>query len=877
MMRTKDPTFWLLDGRNRWNPAGSDVISTRQGESAPVDQDTTRDSQRGIRLAADLAGPLSLRANSDSLGGLVLPRGMALSAEGTLFLLVRTGPVRRGNQRRWSYQIKRFDRATRRFESIPYVGGLGREPRQFRTTRNIAIAGRNLYVADTGNRRVQVFDLDSFALRYVWSRPRWRVDVAAQGLSAYILDRRSGRVYRHCAGRDALELVVDQPSAKRRWSRIAVDRQGHIYLLNRESTLDVFDQHGQRITTVRDAGNLRSRFDVPSIQPDHEGRFCIPDSLARPCASGITDGPALETPLAFCSAPAPRAPRAWWFTPEDLLNAGSLAQALKQPRDPLSRWLRGSVSNQTRQLIDQHRSRAASQELHQTLRDDLNRLIQRDDLYTAKRFAHVQLPQEIRTLLDQQPQGQERIRLNRRLLEAAFPLALASSQELPFERLIFDRQGEPATVAEFESAGPKLYQTQGTWFSAALDSQIYRCQWHRIELELLDLPPGSQVTVSTYTDAQSNQNVAAIRPEFWETCYTIQGPGQADDPHSKPALHHEFLVQSRAGQYLWLRIQLAGDGYATPAVGAIRVHYPRESYLNYLPAVYSVDDESRWFLERLLSVFQTEWDALEQAIDEVARYFDPKSVPQGAALAYLAGWLALPLEGEWNADQQRRLLRKAPELYPQRGTLAGLRAFVRVYLENMHADVQQHNTATGFPVIVEGFRERQRLLLSAQSNAVLGQTAPLWGPALVGRLQLDVFDREGDVRLVSLGEPTLDLFAEYAHRFRVFVPAAWVRTSADERMLRRAIEAEKPAHTQYELCLVEGRYRIGVQSTVGIDTIIGAYPRTRLACVDDPEAPPTRVPRGVLGSDTVLSGADAATSVLTLQPGIRVGIDTQLT
>ena len=63
--------------------------------------------------------------------------------------------------------------------------------------------------------------------------------------------------------------------------------------------------------------------------------------------------------------------------------------------------------------------------------------------------------------------------------------------------------------------------------------------------------------------------------------------------------------------------------------------------------------------------------------------------------------------------------------------------------------------------------------------------------------------------MVSTGDPQRDAFHEYAHRFRVFVPAAWVRSAEDERMVRRAVDAEKPAHTAYELCLVEPRFRVG--------------------------------------------------------------------
>src|SRR5262249_37400062 len=137
-------------------------------------------------------------------------------------------------------------------------------------------------------------------------------------------------------------------------------------------------------------------------------------------------------------------------------------------------------------------------------------------------------------------------------------------------------------------------------------------------------------------------------------------PGQ---PAENPVVDDpppDFLVQSREGQYLWLKLELSSDGYSSPLVRALRVYFPRDSYLHYLPAIYAADDESRWFLERFLSIFQTEWDALEQRFETMARYFDPAAVPAGPFLEALAGWLALPLEKTWAAAQQRVLLQAAP-------------------------------------------------------------------------------------------------------------------------------------------------------------------------------------------------------------------------
>jgi hypothetical protein len=232
------------------------------------------------------------------------------------------------------------------------------------------------------------------------------------------------------------------------------------------------------------------------------------------------------------------------------------------------------------------------------------------------------------------------------------------------------------------------------------------------------------------------------------------------------------------------------------------------------------------------------------------------------------------LEGAWNGEQKRHLLAAAPQVTPRRGRMDGLQAYLRIYLQNISGLAPE--AQRDYPQIVEGFRERQYLMLAIENTADLGHGAPLWSPGVVGRLQLGVFAREGEVRLVSTGDPERDLFHEYAHRFRVFVPAAWVRTAEDERMLRRALDAEKPAHTRYDLCLVEPRFRVGLQSTVGLDTVIGAYPVARLACPHETDAPPSRPPRYRLGYDTILTSRPASGPNLHLAPNTRVGLDTIL-
>ena len=100
----------------------------------------------------------------------------------------------------------------------------------------------------------------------------------------------------------------------------------------------------------------------------------------------------------------------------------------------------------------------------------------------------------------------------------------------------------------------------------------------------------------------------------------------------------------------------------------------------------------------------------------------------------------------------------------------------------------------------------------------------------------------GESRPQAAGEYGVALVDDYAHLFTVMVPAAQVPLAWQRQALRDLIEAEKPAHTDFRLCLVEPSMRVGVQARVGIDSIVaGAGPALRLG-------------GGELGLDSYLGG-----------------------
>ncbi len=685
MPDSQEPTSLLLHGKLNWPTQVRSDVSVGQG---------------GLQLKANNQGLLSLTSADGSMGGIKLPRGIALDAQNKVYLLDSAAP----------WQIKYFDSETKTFVPLPSIGGEGTEARQFKEPSTIAIVDGFLYVADTGSHRVQVFALGDLSLHHLWDKSSpaltdWLPkDITTHAGQAYILDSHHGYVYRHIPGTDGLEQILTPTNSKNTYQKIAVDLKGNIYLLNGnndEPEVDIYSLNSDKVGNTKNAGDIRDLFAPPAIRffsNKNQNYFCLPESLTSDCPQVPQAPPSPENPLAAC------------------LNKSGVA---------------------------------------------------------------------------------------------------------------FDANGKAVKLSPADLISPRLYISQGTWLSKALDSKIYNCQWHRIELKL-KLPPGSQLKVSTYTSNEQSIGPSGVAGLPWELSYLATGEMQPsnntnDNSNNKDNPAHEFLIQNREGQYLWLKLELTGDGRSSPIVESIRIHFPRISYLEYLPAIYSADDESRLFLGRFLSIFQAEWDKIEDQVANIAAYFDPCAAPE-EFLDTLAAWFHVPLEQSWSAKQKRTLLKALGELFATRGTPRGLKRYLQVFIENFTGLPAEEQG--DYPMLIESFREREYTRLS--QSVIAQSTTPLWSASVTARLQSDVFAQADEVRLVSTGDPARDIFHEFAHKFRVFVPAAWVSSEEQENMLKRALNAEKPAQTSFELHLVEPNFTVGMQARLGLDTILGGYPPVRL-------------------------------------------------
>lgn len=112
------------------------------------------------------------------------------------------------------------------------------------------------------------------------------------------------------------------------------------------------------------------------------------------------------------------------------------------------------------------------------------------------------------------------------------------------------------------------------------------------------------------------------------------------------------------------------------------------SYLRFLPAIYQEDAKSRDFLERFLSVFQSQMEGIGETISNLPTYFDPEACPS-EFVPWLAGWLSLDLY-ELLGDKNREFILRATEFYKKKGTPSGIASLV-TFLTGKTCIVKEYN------------------------------------------------------------------------------------------------------------------------------------------------------------------------------------------
>src|SRR5438445_1513750 len=323
---TEQVRHFLLDSQIGWRA----LVLDRLEESPCAD---------GLRLAAEPSNGRTLVDQAGTLGGLVAPTGVGVDAIGRIYLIDREDDT-----------VRRFDPCCASFDRLPCVGGVGDEPRRLSDPHGLAVSKDGyVYIADTGNRRVQVFSPKGLALLGVWGpidgngRPAaaspapaadpamcppgrtfptgtwepWGVALDRNG-GAYVTDRANGLVHkfdRFGCWRWARDGSAADNPALANPTHIAIDRCGRLYVVQ-DGLPDVviFDRDATYLGRAEPAERLRDRFRPGPLVASPDGDlyvvdqatprlqvYCCPDVPGRAVSfvSGACDLPEPGGGIAF--------------------------------------------------------------------------------------------------------------------------------------------------------------------------------------------------------------------------------------------------------------------------------------------------------------------------------------------------------------------------------------------------------------------------------------------------------------------------------------------------------------------------------------------------------------------------------------------------
>jgi len=221
---------------------------------------------------------------------------------------------------------------------------------------------------------------------------------------------------------------------------------------------------------------------------------------------------------------------------------------------------------------------------------------------------------------------------------------------------------------------------KGIYLSKPLDSQIQKTRWYRFMLKG-SFPRGTAVEFHYYiSDEYLDENELRELPEDeWEE--GLPGSSVAQGEIERDAL----FQTEREGRYLWFRITLVGTEKLSPEVSAVTIFFPKVSYLEYLPSVYSENPANRDFLDRFLAIFESLFFEIDFTIDHLGRWFDAAGTPP-EFLEWLSSWVAADqgrgdraTRKKVSEAKQREFISQAVSMYRERGSRQGLENLIFLY------------------------------------------------------------------------------------------------------------------------------------------------------------------------------------------------------
>lgn len=319
----------------------------------------------------------------------------------------------------------------------------------------------------------------------------------------------------------------------------------------------------------------------------------------------------------------------------------------------------------------------------------------------------------------------------------------------------------------------------GIYYSRVFDSQREEMKWNKLSMESY-IPGNTQVKINYYAfdnlNMLFNNNMITVDNFIKDEQISLV----EKEEYFKSLWNREIINSKEAlflkakGRHLLLRIELVGTEEVTPVVYKLKVYYNRNSYLKYLPEIYSYNSENNDFLERYLSIFEAFYMSIEEKVDCIANYFDIDKV-SGEFLKWLCEWLGMGAYKNWQEEKLKKLLKNAPFLNKKKGTRKAIEIILRIYLGVK-------------PIIIENF-------------------------------QFEEIEKES-IEVKKLVE---NLYGNNPFSYTVLINISRNLTLEEIDEINNILSMESPAYCEYHLVILKHCISLDKHSYLGVNSMVAGY------------------------------------------------------
>jgi len=268
-----------------------------------------------------------------------------------------------------------------------------------------------------------------------------------------------------------------------------------------------------------------------------------------------------------------------WFSESHFVDAGGLAGKLRDAADDVSQYIHDQLPPGTQLLLAAYSDGdPVPADLLAALISGLNELLEDDRFYDQSRFSGVSLHQAVSDLINQNPTGDGRVRLNRFLLEAVYSGDVARSPKLQAgDYLLFEEIIGPETGLEAD-ADPSHRQVVRLTSATPTNDRLFgqeltRVAWEAADALTFPLCLSAKLADTTYVDGVTVARGNLILADHGRTISDETHAGPEAPPDECQRRAHRFLLDYGP---LSFRVPPPSDnGSLAPAVRLFRAN-PRQ-------------------------------------------------------------------------------------------------------------------------------------------------------------------------------------------------------------------------------------------------------------------------------------------------------------